>query len=153
MSEQLFDQLKALDTEQRNPDTMEIDVASAEQIVELINQEDKKVAEFVAQKNKEIAQAVDLVSQAFSVGGRLLYFGAGTSGRLGVLDAAECPPTFGSHPEQVQGFIAGGEAAMFVAQEGAEDSEELGREEITNQKITQLDVVCGIAARDRKSVV
>lgn len=77
MSEQLFDQLKALDTEQRNPDTMEIDVASAEQIVELINQEDKKVAEFVAQKNKEIAQAVDLVSQAFSVGGRLLYFISG----------------------------------------------------------------------------
>ncbi len=154
MSEQqLFDQLKKLDTEQRNPETLEIDVASAEEIARLINEEDKKVADYVALRNGEIAKAIDLVSQAFSVGGRLLYFGAGTSGRLGVLDAAECPPTFGSNPEQVQGFIAGGEAAMFVAQEGAEDSEELGREEITKQKITSLDVVCGIAASGRTPYV
>lgn len=107
MSEQLFDQLKALDTEQRNPDTMEIDVASAEQIVELINQEDKKVAEFVAQKNKEIAQAVDLVSQAFSVGGRLLYFGAGTSGRLGVLDALNVHPLLEATPNKYKVLLLG----------------------------------------------
>jgi len=150
---QLFEKLRGLDTEQRNPDSVEIDLADSSEIARLINAEDQKVAEEVQKKLPQISQAIDLVSQAFAVGGRLLYFGAGTSGRLGVLDAAECPPTFGVNPEQVQGFIAGGKEAMYVAQEGAEDSEEIGRQEIHNQKITSLDVVCGIAASGRTPYV
>jgi N-acetylmuramic acid 6-phosphate etherase len=149
----LFEELKSLDTEQRNPATKEIDLANALEIAQTINQEDQKVAKGVEKRLPEIAKAIDLISQAFTVGGRLLYFGAGTSGRLGVLDAAECPPTFGANPEQVQGFIAGGEKAMYVAQEGAEDSEELGRQEIYSQKITSLDVVCGLAASGRTPYV
>ena len=149
----LFDKLKSLDTEQRNPKSQEIDLADAREIARIINEEDKLVAEEVGKKLKEISKAIDLISQAFSIGGRLLYFGAGTSGRLGVLDAAECPPTFGTNPEQVQGFIAGGREAMFVAQEGAEDSEELGRQEIYTQKVTALDIVCGIAASGRTPYV
>jgi len=150
---QLFEKLKGLDTEQRNPDSVEIDLADSSEIARLINAEDQKVAEEVQKKLPQISEEIDLVSQAFAVGGRLLYFGAGTSGRLGVLDAAECPPTFGVNPEQVQGFIAGGKEAMYVAQEGAEDSEEIGRQEIHNQKITSLDVVCGIAASGRTPYV
>ncbi len=150
---QLFDKLKSLDTEQRNPASNEIDLADATEIARIINQEDHKVASQIEKKLPEISEAIDLISQAFTVGGRLLYFGAGTSGRLGVLDAAECPPTFGTNPEQVQGFIAGGREAMFQAQEGAEDSEEVGREEIYNQKVTTLDIVCGIAASGRTPYV
>lgn len=154
MSEKhLFDKLKTLDTEQRNQATEKIDLADPLEIVELISSEDQKVAVEVAKKKTEISGAIELVSDAFSVGGRLLYFGAGTSGRLGVLDAAECPPTFGTNPEQVQGFIAGGNEAMFVAQEGAEDSEQVGRAEIHNQKVTSLDIVCGIAASGRTPYV
>lgn len=150
---QLYNALKTLDTEQQNPATMEIDTAGALDIVRLINREDQKVAHEVGKKLEVIAQAVDLVSQSFSAGGRLLYFGAGTSGRLGVLDAAECPPTFGSPPEQVQGFIAGGKEAMFVAQEGAEDSEEQGRRDVRKTHVMALDVVCGIAASGRTPYV
>ncbi len=150
---QLFDKLKSLDTEKRNPESMEIDLADANEIARIINLEDQKVAFEVQKKLADISKAIDLISQAFAVGGRLLYFGAGTSGRLGVLDAAECPPTFGTNPEQVQGFIAGGKKAMFVAQEGAEDSEEIGRDEIMNQKVTPLDVVCGLAASGRTPYV
>ena len=116
MNEVLFKQLNDLKTEQRNPNTKDIDLDDALSIAKKINSEDQRVAEAVEKKLPQIAQAIDWVAQSLSIGGRLLYFGAGTSGRLGVLDAAECPPTFGTKPEQVQGFIAGGEAAMFVAQ-------------------------------------
>lgn len=150
---ELFDSLKNLDTEQRNEQTMHIDLADPLEIVTLINSEDQKVAEEVHKKLPEIAQAVDLISQALSVGGRLLYFGAGTSGRLGVLDAAECPPTFGTDPSVVQGFIAGGKEAMFVAQEGAEDSEEVGAKAVLDAEVTTVDVVCGIAASGRTPYV
>jgi N-acetylmuramic acid 6-phosphate etherase len=149
----LFDSLKDLDTEQRNENTMQIDLADPLEIVKLINSEDRKVAEEVGKKQKEIALAVELVSQSFSIGGRLLYFGAGTSGRLGVLDAAECPPTFGTPPSQVEGFIAGGKEAMFVAQEGAEDSEEIGAQAVIAADVTEIDVVCGIAASGRTPYV
>lgn len=149
----LFNELKSLDTEKRNSSTKEIDLANPFEIAKIINKEDKQVAEKVGNKISEIAAAIDLVSKAFSVGGRLLYFGAGTSGRLGVLDASECPPTFGVTSEQVQGFIAGGKEAMFVAQEGAEDLEEIGSQEIYAQKVTSIDVVCGIAASGRTPYV
>ena len=149
----LFDELNSLDTEKRNSSSKEIDIANPVEIAKIINKEDKQVAEKVGNKITEIAAAIDLVSKAFSVGGRLLYFGAGTSGRLGVLDASECPPTFGVTSEQVQGFIAGGKEAMFVAQEGAEDSEEIGRQEIYDQKVTSVDIVCGIAASGRTPYV
>ncbi len=156
MSEQeqkLFSQLEKLATEQRNPDSMEIDLASPEEIVSLINEEDQKVAVLVKERLPVIARAVEAVSDAFSLGGRLLYFGAGTSGRLGVVDASECPPTFGSNPEQVQGFIAGGKEAMFTAQEGAEDSEEVGEKAVEEVKAAPPDIICGIAASGRTPYV
>lgn len=149
----LYEALNKLDTEQRNIETTEIDLADSSEIVRMINQEDQKVASEVGKKLTEIAEAVDLVSKSFSAGGKLLYFGAGTSGRLGVLDAAECPPTFGSEPEQVQGLIAGGVDAMFVAQEGAEDSEEIGASDLKKSKATSIDVVCGLAASGRTPYV
>lgn len=148
-SQKLFDQLNRLMTEQRNPNTMEIDLASAEEIVRMINREDAEIAASVEKKIPEIAQAVEAVKEAIQQGGRLLYFGAGTSGRLGIVDAAECPPTFGTHPETVQGFIAGGREAVFTAQEGAEDSESDGAEEAARQNVRPPDVVCGLAASGR----
>ncbi len=152
-SNALFEQLKKLDTEQRNTATQEIDLADASEIVRLINEEDKKVAYAVEEKLDAIAQAVDLVYEALNNGGRLIYAGAGTSGRLGVLDAAECPPTFGSDPEQVQGLIAGGREAMFVAQEGAEDEERNGREAVQQINLEAKDVLCGLAASGRTPYV
>lgn len=151
--EELFEQLKKLDTEQRNPDTMEIDLADAREIVRQINREDQKVAREVEKKLDNIAAAVEMVKEAFSGGGRLIYAGAGTSGRLGVLDAAECPPTFGTDPEQVKGLIAGGNEAMFVAQEGAEDYEENGAAAVAGENVQPPDVVCGIAASGRTPYV
>lgn len=149
----LFDVLRHLDTEQRNANTMHIDLADADEIVRLINQEDRKVASNVAERSDEIARAIEIVSNALSVGGRLRYFGAGTSGRLGVLDAAECPPTFGSDPEEVKGIIAGGEKAMFVAQEGAEDDPDTGAADARKEEVGKLDVVCGLAASGRTPYV
>ncbi|MBO6586324.1 MAG: N-acetylmuramic acid 6-phosphate etherase [Gracilimonas sp.] len=149
----LFKKLENLATEKRNSSTLEIDLASAGEIARLINAEDQKVALQVEKKLDVIADVIELVSDAFQMGGRLLYFGAGTSGRLGVLDAAECPPTFGTPPEQVEGFIAGGEAAMFVAQEGAEDSEEIGAEAVEEAKVAPPDVICGLAASGRTPYV
>jgi N-acetylmuramic acid 6-phosphate etherase len=149
----LFDQLKHLTTEQRNPVSMDLDSRTSLEIVQIINEEDKRIALAVESQVPYIAQAVDLVVQVFHNGGRLLYFGAGTSGRLGVLDAAECPPTYGSSPEMVQGFIAGGEKAMFRAQEGAEDLEENGARDVTSANVTSRDIVCGIAASLRTPYV
>jgi len=149
----LFDQLSNLLTEQRNPESMTIDMASSLEIVTTINNEDKKVALHVEQRLPEIAEAVETIASKIREGGRLLYYGAGTSGRLGVLDASECPPTFGTDPELVQGFIAGGKEAMYVAQEGAEDSEEEGRKEADNHSITDKDVIVGLAASGRTPYV
>jgi len=149
----LFKQLEKLTTEERNPATRKIDLAPSREIATLINNEDHSVAGKIEQRLDEIAEVIDLLADSFQMGGRLLYFGAGTSGRLGVLDAAECPPTFGTLPEQVQGFIAGGKEAMFVAQEGAEDLEENGVREVEHAKVAPPDVVCGLAASGRTPYV
>jgi len=133
-------------TEQRNPSSADIDLASALQIVDLMNAEDRRVPDAVATERERIAQAIDLVEAAFRSNGRLLYVGAGTSGRLGILDASECPPTFGSDPEMVQGIIAGGPAAVFKAREGAEDRPEDGAHEMDAINVGPKDVLVGIAA-------
>lgn len=152
-SNSLFEQLKKLDTEQRNRATQSIDVADPLEIARLINDEDKKVAGRVTDQLPQIAEAMEIVKEALEKGGRLIYAGAGTSGRLGVLDAAECPPTFGSDPEQIVGLIAGGNEAMFVAQEGAEDYEKNGREALKKINTSASDVVCGLAASGRTPYV
>jgi N-acetylmuramic acid 6-phosphate etherase len=150
---ELFERLKRLTTEQRNPASMKIDAASILEILNIINDEDKKVALAVEEEIPSIAKAVELVVKTFKSGGRLVYVGAGTSGRIGVVDAAECPPTYGTDPEMVQGMIAGGDAAMFRAQEGAEDKEENGARDIDLKKVNQRDIVCGIAASIRTPYV
>lgn len=152
-SEILFNQLSKLDTEQRNPATKEIDLAGARQIVQLINQEDKKVADCITPKLDEIAEAVEITQSALAMGGRLIYVGAGTSGRLGIIDAAECPPTFGTDPTQILGLIAGGREAVFVAQEGYEDDPVNGVNDLKNIDLTPDDVVCGLAASGRTPYV
>ncbi|MBM4167840.1 MAG: N-acetylmuramic acid 6-phosphate etherase [Ignavibacteria bacterium] len=149
----LFDQLKDIATEQRNPASMRIDAASIGEILAIINNEDKRVAHAVEEELPYIERAVQLVIEALKAGGRLIYVGAGTSGRLGVLDAVECPPTFGTDPEQIQGMIAGGERAMFRAQEGAEDHERNGANDIDAKETNPTDVVCGIAASLRTPYV
>lgn len=133
-------------TEQQNKNTTNIDILEPLQIVELINNEDKKVAEAVKKCLKEIAQAVEFIEESFLTGGRLLYFGAGTSGRLGVLDASECPPTFNSAPELVQGFIAGGDYALRHAIEGAEDSLEGGKQAANEALVNKKDTVVVLSA-------
>ncbi len=132
---------------------MDIDARSVEEILKLINNEDKKIAEAIETQIQFIAKAVELVVAAFKKNGRLIYVGAGTSGRLGVLDAVECPPTFGTDTETVQGIIAGGRKAMFRAQEGAEDVEKDGARDIDEKKVRKHDVVCGIAASLRTPYV
>ncbi|MGB9663582.1 MAG: N-acetylmuramic acid 6-phosphate etherase [Ignavibacteria bacterium] len=152
-SKKVFDEIKNLLTEQRNPNSMDIDAKSTIEILKIINEEDKKVPYAVEKEIPYIAQAVEFVVESFKNGGRLLYFGAGTSGRLGVVDAAECPPTFGTPHELVQGFIAGGREAMFVAQEGAEDKEENGAIDVLKANVTSRDTVVGIAASRRTPYV
>jgi len=149
----LFEQLKELTTEQRNPASMSIDAESVEGILRIMNEEDKKVARAVEKEIPYIAQAVEIVVDAFKKGGRLIYVGAGTSGRLGVLDAVECPPTYGTDPEMVQGLIAGGRRAMFRSVEGAEDREDDGAHDIDLKKVGRKDVVCGLAASRRTPYV
>ncbi|MEE9225241.1 MAG: N-acetylmuramic acid 6-phosphate etherase [Bacteroidota bacterium] len=143
---ELFQELKKLATEQRNPASMDIDARSVQEILTIINGEDTKVAMAVEAEIPYIAKAVELVVESFQNGGRLLYVGAGTSGRVGIVDAAECPPTFGTDPEMVQGIIAGGEKAVFRAQEGAEDDEGSGVRDLEGRNVTSKDVVCGVAA-------
>jgi N-acetylmuramic acid 6-phosphate etherase len=133
-------------TEQRLPESMRLDAMSVEEAVALMNAQDAAAVAAVAAERANLARAVALVAAALREGGRLLYFGAGTSGRLGVLDAAECPPTFRTDPETVQGVIAGGEAAMFRAQEGAEDRVEDGAAAVDVKDVGPRDVVMGIAA-------
>ena len=149
----LFKQLSTLVTESRNPNTYEIDVMDTMDAVRVFNEEDKKVALAVEKELPYIAQAIELVTHAFKTGGRLIYFGAGTSGRLGVLDAAECPPTFGVDPGMVIGQIAGGYQALSVAVEGYEDYEEFGAMDVEYLNVTEKDVVCGLAASRRTPYV
>jgi len=132
---------------------MDIDARSIGEILHIINSEDKKVAVAVGEELEYIGEAVEIVVHSLKSGGRLLYAGAGTSGRLGVLDAAECPPTYGTPPEMVQGMIAGGEKAMFRSQEGAEDKQENGARDIDERGVNENDVVCGIAASLRTPYV
>jgi len=132
-------------TEQRNPRSADLDRLSPLELIDLINSEDQTVPAAVAREREAIAAAVELVADRLGRGGRLIYVGAGTSGRLGVLDAAECPPTFGSDPEQVQGIIAGGYDALVRAQEGAEDEEEGGARGLATLDVSGADVVFGIA--------
>ena len=145
--------LDRLSTEQRNPASVAIDTVSTQELVEIINREDHKVADAVEKILPAIALAVDLVADRLNRGGRLFYMGSGTSGRLGILDAVECPPTYSTDPEQIQGLIAGGYEAIFRAKEGAEDSEEQGRDDIWNKELTPLDVVMGISASGRTPYV
>ena len=145
--------LNNLDTEQSNPDSLHIDEMSTIDILTTINNEDQKVALAVKDVLPQISDAVDCIYQQMSQGGRLIYIGAGTSGRLGVLDASECPPTYGVDPRLVQGLIAGGNIALTTAIEGAEDSQELAVEDLKNIHLTDKDVVCGIAASGRTPYV
>jgi len=153
LEEKLFEQLKNLITEKRNPNTMDIDSKSIKEVLRIINSEDKNVPFAVEKEIPYIKQAVEIIVQAFKNGGRLIYVGAGTSGRLGVLDASECPPTFGTDPEMIQGIIAGGYAALVRAQEGVEDKKEQGAIDLMNINFTAKDVACGIAASRRTPYV
>lgn len=145
--------LNSLDTEKRNPNTMNLDEMSPLEIVKVMNEEDHHVPEAIGRQLSVIAQCIDIISKQLKKGGRLLYMGAGTSGRLGVLDAAECVPTFGTEPEMVQGLIAGGMSAMTIAVEGAEDDASLGKEDLKKRHLTSDDVVVGIAASGRTPYV
>lgn len=145
--------LEHLTTEARNPASERLDEMSALEIVQLINEEDAKIAAAVRDQASQIAVAVDVVAARLRQGGRLIYIGAGTSGRLGVLDAAECPPTFSSDPDLVVGMIAGGNSAMFRAVEGAEDHPELAVEDLTHIRLSEADVLVGIATSGRTPYV
>lgn len=140
-------------TEERNDQTMDLDLLNTLELVERVQSEDLIVAQKVKEVVPEIAKAVDIIVEKLRAGGRLIYFGAGTSGRLGVLDAAECPPTFGVRPEQVVAFIAGGREAMFQAFEGAEDSSEMGGTDAATATICPGDAVIGITASGRTPYV
>ncbi|HIF9219850.1 TPA: N-acetylmuramic acid 6-phosphate etherase [Photobacterium damselae] len=145
--------LSQLVTESRNQASNAIDTLSTLDMVTVINQEDQKVALAVEKTLPEVALAVDAIADAFMVGGRLIYMGAGTSGRLGILDASECPPTYGSNPNQVVGLIAGGHKAILKAVENAEDNQELAKQDLQNLGLTENDVVVGIAASGRTPYV
>ncbi len=149
----LFEEIQGLATEQRNPRSENIDSATTAEILEIINAEDHLVPEAVRKEIPYITEAVDIVVDAFRSGGSLIYVGAGTSGRLGILDASECPPTYGTPPELVRGIIAGGREAVFRSQEGAEDVEADGKRDLEADGVTPNDVVCGIAASRRTPYV
>jgi N-acetylmuramic acid 6-phosphate etherase len=145
--------LEHLTTEARNPASEHLDSLTPLELVRLINEEDAKCAEAVAEQAEEIAKSIEMIAQRLSMGGRLIYIGAGTSGRLGLLDAAECPPTFRSDPSQVVGLIAGGPSAMLKAVEGAEDSPTLAEEDLRKLNLSSDDVVVGIATSGRTPYV
>ena len=145
--------LERLTTEAQNPRSEQLDALSALDIVRLINAEDAQIAEAVRQESDSIATAVEVIAHRLAHGGRLVYIGAGTSGRLGVLDAAECPPTFNSDPSQVLGLIAGGSRAMLKAVEGAEDSPELAAQDLREIELCSHDVLVGIATSGRTPYV
>ena len=153
MAENLLQTLSTLITEQRNPNSMNVDSLSALEIVQLMNEEDKQVPLAIEKCLPQIAQAVERIVAAFQQGGRLVYIGAGTSGRLGVLDASECPPTFGVSPEMVKGIIAGGERALRHPIEGAEDSKAQAVVDLQTIHFSSKDVLVGIAASGRTPYV
>ena len=153
MAENLLQTLSTLITEQRNPNSMHVDSLSALEIVQLMNKEDKQVPLAIEKCLPQIAQAVECIVAAFQQGGRLVYIGAGTSGRLGVLDASECPPTFGVSPEMVKGIIAGGERALRHPIEGAEDSKAQAVVDLQTIQFSSKDVLVGIAASGRTPYV
>ena len=153
MAENLLQTLSTLITEQRNPNSMNVDSLSALEIVQLMNEEDKQVPLAIEKCLPQIAQAVERIVAAFQQGGRLVYIGAGTSGRLGVLDASECPPTFGVSPEMVKGIIAGGERALRHPIEGAEDSKTQAVVDLQTIQFSSKDVLVGIAASGRTPYV
>jgi N-acetylmuramic acid 6-phosphate etherase len=145
--------LEKLLTEQTNPASASIDALSTEDVLRIMNAEDRQVADAVEREIPAIARAVDAIVEAFERGGRLFYIGAGTSGRLGVLDAAECPPTFNVSPEMVQGIVAGGDAALSRATETTEDDEAIGARDLELRGFTSSDVLVGIAASGRTPYV
>ncbi|HEY3840513.1 MAG TPA: N-acetylmuramic acid 6-phosphate etherase [Bryobacteraceae bacterium] len=147
------DKLAALLTEQVNPKSRAIDRLPTLDMVRVINDEDRKVAESITPELPNIARAVDAIAEALGRGGRLFYIGAGTSGRLGVLDASECPPTFNVSPDMVQGIIAGGESALSRATEATEDDPSTGAHDLLSRGFTAADVLCGIAASGRTPYV
>ena len=149
----LLQQLNQLITEQRNPNSMQLDSFSAQELVALINREDQQVALAVEKCLPQIASAVEKIVAAFERGGRLVYVGAGTSGRLGVLDASECPPTYGVKPEMVVGLIAGGDYALRHPIEGAEDNVQQGQADLEEIDFSARDVLVGIAASGRTPYV
>ena len=153
MAENLLQTLSTLITEQRNLNSMNVDSLSALEIVQLMNEEDKQVPLAIEKCLPQIAQAVERIVAAFQQGGRLVYIGAGTSGRLGVLDASECPPTFGVSPEMVKGIIAGGERALRHPIEGAEDSKTQAVVDLQTIQFSSKDVLVGIAASGRTPYV
>ncbi|MGK0698578.1 N-acetylmuramic acid 6-phosphate etherase [Priestia aryabhattai] len=145
--------LENLTTEARNEKTMNLDEMSIVEFLTTMNKEDEKVAKAVNDEIPSIAKAVEAIIEVKKQGGRLIYIGAGTSGRIGLLDAVECPPTFGTDPEEVLGLMAGGEKAFIKAVEGAEDSKDLGKEDLQNIDLTNGDIVVGIAASGRTPYV
>jgi N-acetylmuramic acid 6-phosphate etherase len=146
-------ELNKIATEQRNERSKNIDKVSTLEMLKIINEEDKKVTVAIAKILPEIALAVDCIAQHLIQGGRLFYIGAGTSGRLGILDAVECPPTYSTEPEMVQGIMAGGYKAIFQALEGAEDSEEMARIDLKDKKLKNTDVLVGLTASGRTPYV
>ncbi|WP_250458836.1 N-acetylmuramic acid 6-phosphate etherase [Microbulbifer litoralis] len=153
MYEDLIQELSLLASEARNPDTQDIDLLPTVSILEKINVADREVPQAVERVIPQIAEAVDHIVDAFKAGGRLVYMGAGTSGRLGILDAVECPPTYGVPEDMVIALIAGGGEAVYRAQEGAEDNPALGQSDLEGIGLTEKDVVVGIAASGRTPYV
>ena len=149
----MIENLGKLNTEQQNPNTLDIDRVSTEEMLAKINAEDSKIAGVVKEEIPSIAKLIDKAYECVKNGGRILYVGAGTSGRLGILDASECPPTYGVSDELVQGVIAGGNPAIFKAQEGAEDSKELAVNDLKERKLSNKDIVIGLAASGRTPYV
>lgn len=153
MSRRVFEEIEGLVTEGIHPGSADLDDFSSKQILEFMSAEDARVAPAVRAVLPQVEKAVALVLKSFRAGGRLIYVGAGTSGRLGILDAAECPPTFGSDPRQVIGLIAGGREAVFLSKEGLEDEQDQGRQNLTDIGLESRDTVVGIAASRRTPYV
>ena len=148
-----MDMLTKLTTERQNQKSLQLDQMPVREILQLMNEEDRLVADAVAKELPSIEQVIEKVCESFQNGGRLFYVGAGTSGRIGILDSVECPPTFSTPPEQVQAVMAGGQQAFLVAVEGAEDQEVNGRNDLSQRNLTENDVVVGIAASGRTPYV
>ena len=149
----MLDDLSKLITEQRNSNSIDIDLKSTEAILQIFHEEDRKALAAVEAESASIAQGIALITEAFRRGGRLFYIGAGTSGRLGVLDASECPPTFSTPPDLVQGIIAGGDRALRRSVEAAEDKPDIGGQAVRDHDVTNQDVVVGIASSGRTPYV